>query len=89
MWSCENNDTLNWYFESYLDNFTRSCESSKWAKIVFNFVWLTTLMPSSDYKIQSFELKLNKKIPDEVDKRFLSENGINFSDLDYVDFRAS
>ena len=35
-------------------------------------------MPSSDYKIQSFELKLNKKIRDEVDKRFLSKNVIFF-----------
>ena len=37
-------------------------------KIVVNFMWLTTLVPSSGWNIWSFELKLNKKILIEAEK---------------------
>ena len=56
-------------------------------------MWLTTSMPSSDYNIWSFELKLDKKILDKVEKQFLllkcgfyQKSVGNFSYLDYSDF---
>lgn len=48
-WSCKNNDTLNlWRSNAILIVFQETLGPPSDQKVVVNFIWLTTSMPSWD-----------------------------------------